>query len=61
MCNVVPRLKTKILFQLFLKSIRILPLVSVGLTLLPVYRYFFTTELSVFSKKFANAFISPSI
>lgn len=38
-CDVVPRFKFK-LFQLFLKSVRVLPLISVGLRLVSVYGIF---------------------
>lgn len=62
-CNMVPGLKIKILFQLFLKSIRILPLISVGLRLLPVYRYFLPQNNLVFPKNllmFSSALVFNS-
>ena len=62
-CDVVPRLKFK-LFQLFLRSVRVLPLVSVGLRLVLVYENILPCNYLVFPKNLpssssALAFNSP--
>lgn len=62
-CNVVPRFKF-MLFQLFLKSVRVLLLVLVGLRLLPVYGNLLPCNYLVFPNIFprissALAFNSP--